>query len=136
MKTIFWLSAVVLTGLLGYLLHSFIEHRKSQVEFIAYNVGQDQIALYQTRVDSLKAVAAALESRLDSQNALRWGSARAHMELLRDEIASLERTIEMWQMSRENPARLDIERQVILLYGKASAAARALAADTLLPGGR
>lgn len=136
MRTIFWTLALLICGLLGYLLHNFIEHRKQQVEFLDYVVGVSEIAAYQARVDSLKLTAADLESRLSTSGALGRRTVRARLELLKDEIVALERTIEMWRKTKRTVANVDVHRQVVLLYGEASAAARALATDTMVEKGR
>ncbi len=131
MKTVFYVLALLAVGLLGYLLHEFIQQRKSQVEFLDYNLTREEAALYQARVDSLKRTAEELRARLESTGRLRRRSVQVHLELLLDEIVALERTLEMWQKSIRLRSQKDLLRQTILLYGEASAAARALAADTL-----
>ncbi|MEO0073158.1 MAG: hypothetical protein ABIK43_00660 [candidate division WOR-3 bacterium] len=136
MKTLFWVLALLMFGLLGYLLHGFIEHRKSQVEFLQYEVGPQEIAAFMIRLDSLKAAADSLVLRLESMGLLRRRVAQSHLALLRDEIAAIDRTLEMWRKSRRTTIGMDIYRQLVLLYGEASAAAKALAADTLMESGR
>ncbi len=132
MRTIFWLLMLGVTGLLGYLLHSFIEHRKTQVEFYRYDVSAEVIAGYAAKADSLRQQADSLRARLEGAGLLRRRAVQAHLTLLEDEIVALERTVEKWVKSKRSRSDVDIERQVILLYGEASAAAQALAADTLL----
>ncbi|MEO0078639.1 MAG: hypothetical protein ABIK86_06555 [candidate division WOR-3 bacterium] len=132
MRTIFWLLMLSLTGLLGYLLHSFIEHRKTQVEFYRYDVSAEVIAGYAARADSLRQQANSLRARLERTGLLQRRAVRAHLTLLEDEIVALERTVEKWKKSKRTRSEVDLGRQVILLYGEASAAAQALAADTLL----
>ncbi len=131
MKTFWLICLIVIAGMLGYLIHDFIEHRKGQVEFLDFTAGRDAMATYQARADSLKAKADSLRGRLEGAGLLRRRSVRAHLELLDDEIIALERTIEKWQKSKRSRSDVDLHRQVVLLYGEASAAARALAADTL-----
>lgn len=131
MKTVFYILALLAIGLLGYLLREFIHQRKSQVEFLDYNLTREEAALYQARVDSLKRTAEELRAKLESTGRLRRRSVQVHLELLLDEITALERTLEMWQKSIRLRSQKDLVRQTILLYGEASAAARALAADTL-----
>lgn len=132
MRTIFWTLALLIFGLLGYLLNDFIEHRKSQVEFLNYEVGPQEVARFMNRIDSLKAAADSLALRLESMGLLRRRVAQSHLALLRDEITAIDRTLEMWRKSRRTTIGMDIYRQLVLLYGEASAAAKALAADTLL----
>ena len=131
MKTIFWLCALVITGLLGYLLHNFIEHRKAQVEILDPNVGLPEINAYQARADSLRARADSVRQRLEQAGLLSRRSVRTHLALLEDEIIALERTIEVWRKSKKLRGEVDLHRQCVLLYGKASAACDALAADTM-----
>jgi len=130
-KTIFWLCALVITGLLGYLLHNFIEHRKAQVEILDPNVGLPEINAYQARADSLRARADSVRQRLEQAGLLSRRSVRTHLALLEDEIIALERTIEVWRKSKKLRGEVDLHRQCVLLYGRASAACNALAADTL-----
>jgi len=130
-KTIFWLCALVITGLLGYLLHNFIEHRKAQVEILNPNVGIETITLYQARADSLRARADSVRLQLERAGLLSRPSVRAHLALLDDEIIALERTIEVWRKSKKVRGEVDLHRQCILLYGKASGVCNALASDTL-----
>lgn len=132
MKTIFWLCALVVTGLLGYLLHNFIEYRKAQVEILDPNVGIDTINLYQARADSLRARADSVRRQLERAGLLSRPSVKAHLALLEDEIIALERTIEVWRKSKKLRSEVDLHRQCVLLYGKASSACNALAADTLM----
>ncbi len=132
MKAIFWLLMLGITGLLGYLLHSFIEHRKTQVEFYRYDVSAEVIAGYAAKADSLRTRADSLRRRLELSGLLGRRAVQAHLTLLEDEIVALERTVEKWMKSKRSRSDFDVERQVILLYGEASAAAQALAADTLL----
>ncbi len=131
MRTILWLGVLIVVGLLGYLLHGFIERRKAQVEYYYYEVSADVIARYSAEADSLEQVANRLRQRLDSAGLLRRAAVRQHLTLVEDEIAALRRTIELWRKSRPGRAGIDLYRQVVLLYGEALAAARALAADTL-----
>lgn len=131
MKTVFWLLMLVFFGLLGYLLNEFIQGRRSQVEFLNYEVSADSIAVFQARADSLRVQADGLRERLERTGRLTRASVRARLELLEDEIISLERTVEMWRKSRPARAGRDAYRQCVLLYGEASAACQALAQDTL-----
>ena len=131
MKTVFWLCALVITGLLGYLLHNFIEHRKAQVEILNPNVGIETITLYQARADSLRVRADSVRLRLERAGLLSRRSVMTHLALLEDEIVSLERTIEVWRKSKKLRGEVDLHRQCVLLYGKASGVCNALAADTL-----
>jgi hypothetical protein len=130
-RTIFWLCALVITGLLGYLLHNFIEHRKAQVEILDPNVGIETITLYQARADSLRARADSVRLRLEGAGLLSRPSVRANLALLEDEIVALERTIEVWQKSKKVRSEVDLHRQCVLLYGKASGVCDALASDTI-----
>jgi len=130
-KTIFWLCALVITGLLGYLLHNFIEHRKAQVEILDPNVGFETITLYQARADSLRARADSVRLQLERAGLLSRRSVKAHLALLEDEIVALERTIEVWRKSKKVRSEVDLHRQCVLLYGKASGVCDALASDTL-----
>jgi hypothetical protein len=136
MKTVFWLLAMVLVGLLAYWLHGFIELRKGQVEFYNYEVGSEMIARYALQADSLRQRADSLRMRLDRAGLLRRRVVQYHLDLVEDEIAALDRTIEMWRKSRRIRSEVDLYRQTVLLYGEASAAARALAGDTLFEGER
>ena len=131
MKAVFWLLALVLTGLFGYLLHSFIEHRKTQVEILDPNVGLQEINAYQARADSLRARADSVRQRLDRAGLMSRRSVKAHLALLEDEIVALERTIEVWRKSKKVRSEVDLQRQCVLLYGKASGLCDALASDTL-----
>ena len=131
MRTIFWILMLLVVGLVGYLLHGFVNARRSQVEAYRHDVGPEEIARYQAQADSLKGEAAWLRQRLETKGLLRRQAARAHLALLEDEVVALERAIENWRKSKATRADVDLHRQVILLYGEASAAARALAADTL-----
>lgn len=131
MKTIFWLCALVITGLLGYLLHNFIEHRKAQVEILDPNVGIETITLYQARADSLRVRADSVRLQLERAGLLSRRSVETHLALLEDEIIALERTIEVWRKSKKLRGEVDLHRQCVLLYGKASGVCDALAADTL-----
>ncbi|MFO7675724.1 MAG: hypothetical protein R6X12_05375 [bacterium] len=132
MKTLYWLLMLVLVGLLGYLLHAFIEGRKYQVEFLNYEVSLDSIAVFEARVDSLKETADSLRDRLDRAGLLSRGSVRAHLALVEDELITFKRTVEMWRKARPSKGGRDLYRQAVLLYGRASAASQALAYDTLL----
>jgi hypothetical protein len=131
MKTIFWLAALVLVGLLGYLLHGFIEGRKAQTGFYNFEVSSEEAARYLAQADSLERIADSLRVRLDRVGLLRRGPVRQHLALVEDELAALRSTIELWGKSRATRRDIDLYRKVVLLYGEASAAARALAADTL-----
>jgi len=130
-KTLFWLLALVLTGLFGYLLHNFIEHRKTQVEILDPNVGLQEINAYQARADSLRVRADSVRQRLDRAGLLSRRSVKAHLALLEDEIIALDRTIEVWRKSKKVRSEVDLHRQCVLLYGKASGLCDALASDTL-----
>jgi len=130
-KTIFWLCALVITGLLGYLLHNFIEHRKAQVEVLDPNVGIETITLYEARADSLRARADSVRRQLERTGLLSRRPVKTHLALLEDEIVALERTIEVWRKSKKLRGEVDLHRQCVLLYGKASGACDALAADTM-----
>jgi hypothetical protein len=129
---LYWLMALAAAGMLGYLLHSFIEHRKTQVEFYRYDVSAEVIAGYAAKADSLRHKADSLRARLERSGLFGRRAVQAHLALLEDEIVSLERTVEKWTKSKRTRSDVDLHRQVILLYGEASAAAQALAADTLL----
>lgn len=131
MRAIFLSTLVIIGGLLGWLIHDFVQHRRRQVEFLDFTVGRDAIAAYAARADSLRARADSLRTKLESTGRLRRRSVRAHLDLLEDEIRSLDLTIEKWRKSKRTRSEVDLHRQVVLLYGEASAAARALAADTL-----
>ncbi|MEO0081089.1 MAG: hypothetical protein ABIL25_02205 [candidate division WOR-3 bacterium] len=131
MRLLFWLLALAGAVLLGYLLHEFIGHRKAQVETLDYGVSAREIEAYRVRAESLKTEAEKLRVRLEATGRLRRPAVRQRLELLLDEIAALERTIEMWYKSKRLRSDVDLVRQTILLYGEASAAARALAGDTL-----
>jgi hypothetical protein len=133
MKTLYWLLALALVGMLGYMLHGFVAGRRYQVEFLNYEVGRDSIAGFEARVDTLKATADSLRAKLESAGFLRRAAVRSHLAMLEDEIISLERTVEMWRKSLPSKGGRDLYRQAVLLYGRASAASQALAHDTLWP---
>lgn len=132
MRTLYWILILLIVGMVGYLLRGFTSHRRQQVEFYRYDVGPEVIDDYQAKADSLRHQASWLRQRLETKGVLRRRAAQAHLALLEDEIAALERTVEKWRKSKLGRSDVDLQRQVILLYGEASAAARALAADTLL----
>jgi len=68
---------MVLMGLVGYLLHDFVEHRKTQVELLNPNVRSEGIAAYQARADSLRVLADSLRGRLERAGLLTRPSVKA-----------------------------------------------------------
>lgn len=135
MKIAFWILLLVLVGLVGYLTYSFIRQRRTQVDFVDYEVSRDSVESYQRRVVELEARAESLRVRLEDAHLVERPSVRARLSALNREIAALKHAVEQWQTSRSGgTGSSNVYRQCVLLYGRASGVCDALSLDTLGPG--
>jgi len=117
--------------LLGYLLFNFIRARQTQIAFLPFELGADSIKAYEERIAELERKAQAVRSRITTAPINERIIRERELMILERKIGDLKVAIEQWRQSRSKPGAVDLYRQCIMLYGKASGVCELLLSDTL-----